>query len=127
MLPGWPLAARSTYNHEPEELGQDIRFKRVAGLRAAQYRRDFRSNKSIIARARGTSGAGAPETGRFKNGEGTPDWKSVCRLEPERRTQDNGERLLAAGQGAADRFNAGRLGRSRDDAQKEKSEAIRLH
>ena len=88
---------------------------------------DLRSNEGFIARPRGASGARASETGRLENGQSVADRKSVCRLEPERRTQDDRERLLAPGEGTADGFDASHMGGSRDDPEEEKREASRLH
>ena len=51
MLPGWTLAARFACRHETEELGEDFRLERFAGLRAAQHRRRP-SIKPRIYRAR---------------------------------------------------------------------------
>ena len=52
--------------------------------------------------------------------------KSVRRLEPERRTQNDDLRLFAPRQGRADRFHAGHLGRSRQLPEKEKSRSLEI-
>ena len=48
------------------------------------------------------------------------------RLEPEQRLQDHGLRLLAAREGAADRLDAGRMGRGGVSAEEEGGRSARL-
>src|SRR5947207_710128 len=126
MLPGRPLASRSLSGNEIEELGENFRFERLAGLRAAQYRRDLRRHEGIVARPRRTLGARTCEARHFQNGARLARRKSIRRLEPERRTQDDGERLLAAREGAADGLGAGDLGRGRELFEEKEREAACL-
>src|SRR5881394_421363 len=126
MLPGRSLVARVARGNEIEMLGEDFRFERLAGLRPAQYGRYVRRHESVIARARGTFGARTPEARHFENGSGLARRKGVRRLEPERRTQDDGECLFAPREGAADRFDAGDLGRSAKLPEEKEREAAGL-
>src|SRR6266404_3296747 len=126
MLPGRSLAARAARRNEIKMLGENVRLERTAGLRAAKYRCDVRSNQGALPRARGTSGTRAREVRHFENGEGVPGRESVRRLEPERRTQDDGERLLVARQGAAYGLDAGDVGGSGEHLEEEMRETPRF-
>ena len=59
--------------HETEELGEDHRLERSAGLRAAQYAGRPSIKQKIFARSRAASRTRASEAGRFKNGEGVAE------------------------------------------------------
>src|SRR6266513_1938385 len=123
MLPGRPLAPRSLSGNEIEELGENFRFERIAGLRAAQYRRNLRRHEGIVARPGRTLGTRTSKACHFQNGARVARRKSIRRLEPERRTQDDDKRLFAARQGAADSLDAGDLGRGRELLEEKECEA----
>src|SRR5438128_2673081 len=123
MLSGRPLAARFIKRFEIEIVRQDERLKRFAGLRPVEYAGHVRSNQRFIASARPTSRTRTWEsrhrtspsdwrTCHLKHVEVGAERKSVRRLEPERRTQNDDLRLFSARQRGTDRFNAGHLGRS---------------
>src|SRR2546423_14282308 len=126
MLPGRSLASRFAGGNEIEKLGENVRLKRAPGLCAAQHRGDVRRHQSVVARSRRAFGARTPETRHLENGAGTSRRKSVRRLEPERRTQNDGERLLTPRERAADGFDAGDLGRGAKLPQEEKREPARV-
>src|SRR5204863_331436 len=126
MLSGWPLAARLVRRNEIEIIRQDERLKRFAGLRSAQHARDIRSNQGFIPRARATFGTRTWKPCDLEHVESGAKRKSVRRLEPERRTQNNDLRLFASRQRRADRFHASDLGRSRQLPEKEKSRAAEV-
>src|SRR5438552_592918 len=118
-----PLAARFVRRNEIEIIRQDERLKRFAGLRPAQHAREIRSNQGFIPRARATFGTRTWKPCDLEHVESGAKRKSVRRLEPERRTQDHNLRLLSPRQGRADRFNAGKLRRSGQLFDKEKSQS----
>ena len=60
----------------------------------------------------------------FEDVESIAKGKNLCRLESERRAQDDDLRLFAAREGRADCFYAGDLGGSGDHAEKEGREAV---
>ena len=62
------------------------------------------------------------EISRLENGESVAQRENFCRLESERRTQDNDLRLFASGERAADGFHPGDLERGRESGEKEKCE-----
>src|SRR4029453_14493171 len=63
------------------------RIKGTAGLRAAEYFGDLRSNQGFVALSRPVSGARACEFGHLEHVQSGAQRKSVRRLEPERRTK----------------------------------------
>ena len=83
----------------------------------------FDQTKELSPRSRGASRTRASETGRFENGEGVAHRESVRRLEPERRTQNDRKRLLAPGEGTADRFHTSDMGGSCDGPQEKEGAA----
>src|SRR5438105_1150751 len=107
-------------------MGQNERLERIAGLRAAQHAGHVRSNQRFIALARTTSGARTSRQSHLQHVESAAEKQSVCRLEPERRTQNDCLRLLVARKRRTDRFNAGDLGRSRELPEKEKSRSAQI-
>ena len=64
-----------------------------------------------------------PDLVVHQNAEVAPRRQGAGRLEPERRAQDDGQRLFAAREGAADRLDAGDVGGSRGVPEKEEPEA----
>src|SRR5438477_2817856 len=112
MLPGGALAARFVRRNKIEIVRQDERLERFAGLRAAQHAGNVRSNQRFIARARATFGTRTWKSRHIEHVEVGAERKSVRRLEPERRTQNDDLRLFAPRQRRAYRLNAGHLGRS---------------
>ena len=99
---------------------QDERLKRSAGLRAAQYGGDVRSNEGTFSRDRGASRARAWRPCHLEHVEGAAERQSFRRLEPERRAQDDDLRLFPSCQGRTDSLDSGHLGRSRGLPEKEK-------
>ena len=95
-----------------EIVRKNERIEGTAGLRAAEYFGDLRSNQGFVALSRPISGARACEFGHLQHVQGGAQRKSVRRLEPERRTQNDHLCLLTPRQRRADRFNSGHLERS---------------
>src|ERR1700730_18053393 len=121
VFSGWTLAARFVRQNEIEIVRQDERLKRFAGLRAAQYAGNVRSDQRSVARACSASRTRTWRPCYLQHVESGAERKSVRRLEPERRTQNDDLRLLPSRQRRADRFHAGHMGRSRQLPEKEKS------
>src|SRR5262249_28608903 len=126
MLPGRVLAARFVEQNEIEIVRQDERLEKLSRLRAAEHVGDVRSNERFIARARPTSRARTWKSRHLEHVENRTERKSVRRLEPERRTQNDDLRLLVARQGRTERFNSGHLGRSCQLFKKEKSRSFEI-
>src|SRR6266487_1573131 len=121
MLPGRPLAARFVRRDEAQEFCENERLKRPSGLCAAQHVGYVRSNKRSVARTSSASRTRTCRSCNVEHVESDAQRKSVRRLEPERRTQNNDLRLLASRQTRTNRFYSGHLGRSRQLFEKEES------
>jgi len=97
------------------------RIEGTAGLRAAEYFGDLRSNQGFVALSGPISGARACKFGHLEHVQGSAQRQSVRRLEPERRTQNDDLRLFSPCEGRTDRFNPSNLERSGKMPEKEKS------
>ena len=95
------------------------RFAKTSGSKGLQVyvplnvRRDLRRHEAVRARGRGAAREAAPEAGRVAHDQVAARREGADRLEPERRAQDHGQRVLAAREGAPDGLHAGHLGRGR--------------
>src|SRR4051812_22618279 len=99
-------------------LGQDQRFKRIAGLCAVEYQGDLRRNERFCAPGghelrRATSGQD-----RVADGQGLAPRKSIHRLEPKRPSQNNRVRVFPARERPADGIDADKMVRSRKRSQR---------
>src|SRR4030095_7884231 len=120
MLPGRALAARSAGQNEIEVVREDFGLKRSASLRAAEHVGHLRPDERFVA---GTGSAPRRRTCRschLEYVEGGAERKSIRRLEPERRTQNDHLRLFPSRQGRANRFHSRHVGWSRNRTEKEK-------
>ena len=108
------------------ELPEDLGLEGPAGLRAAQQRRSPTTRPSRSrTRSPSCSRSSIPKLVVSKHEEGAARGQGARRLEPERRLQDDGLRLLAARAGAADGVDAGRAGtRSRTRSRRGSAERL---
>ena len=95
-----------------ECVPEDVGLEGHPGLRAAERRRrGLRPrHQAALERAGAPPRGAAPEADRLEPEEGAPEEQGADRLEPERRAQDHGRRLLAAGARAADGLDPARRG-----------------
>src|SRR5207245_9802732 len=121
VLPGRALVARFVGQNEIEIVRQNEWLKRLTSLCAAQHASHIRSNEGSIARPCPASRRRTWRSCDFQHVEVGAQRKSVRRLEPERRTQNDHLRVLTSRQGRADRFHSSHLGRSGELPEKEKS------
>ena len=126
MLPGRALAARFARQNETEIVCQDQRLKRSASLCAAEYPGHLRSNQGCITHSGPASGSRTPQSRYFEYVESAAQRKNICRLESERRTQNDYLRLQFACQGRANCLHSGYLGRSRKLFEKEKGRSVEI-
>jgi bifunctional non-homologous end joining protein LigD len=95
----------------PGERGQDLGLQGPSGVRAAEHR-DGLQRHQAVRQARGrVARAAHARAGRLADDEAAAAGQGTGRLEPERRAQDDGQRVLAARAGATDRLHARELGR----------------
>ena len=80
---------------------------------AERSARDLRADEAVRARRRRHVRAAPSRPRRLGDGEGRAHRQGADRLEPERRAQDDGQRLLAAREGTPNGLDARRLGRGR--------------
>ena len=104
VLPGGCVAAQHLLGAGAGELRENFRFEGAADLCAPQYHRQLRRDQAVRARAGAFARAAASGAGCFRHEESAPHGEDSSRLEPERRPQDDGVRVLATGQGAARRY-----------------------
>ena len=98
---GRAAAARGVRAPRARGLPQDLGLEGDAGLRAAQRPDELRADQAVLAGDR--AAARAPPSGArgVRDAQGPPRRQGVRGLEPERRAQDDGRRLLAARAGSA--------------------------
>ena len=113
VLPGRPDASRHVRAAGPAVVRQDVRVQGAAGLRAAERAGDLRRHEAVRPRGGRADGKAASRPGRLTHDEVAPGRKGVHRLEPERRAQDHGLRVLVAREGTADRLHPCHMGRGR--------------
>ena len=94
MLPGRALAARFVRQNETEIVCQNVWLERTADLRAAEYACDLRSDQGFVARLSPNISNASIAILSLEHVESGAQGKSVRRLEPERRTQNNHLRLF---------------------------------
>ena len=108
------LELRRAFDH----LGLEA-FAKTSGSKGMQvylpleHAGHLRGHARVLARAGAAARAARPEARRVGHEQGQADGQGVRRLEPERPPQDDGQRLLAARDGAADGVDAADLGRGR--------------
>ena len=95
------------------DVRQDVRIEGPPGVRAAQRRGHLRPDQAVREGRRRAAREAESEADRLADDEEPPPREGAGRLEPERRAQDDGVRLLAAREGAPDRLDARDLGRGR--------------
>jgi hypothetical protein len=110
---GRAAAARGVRPLRPRGVPEDVGLEGHAGLRAAQHARHLRRHEDVRARARAGARAPPPEARAVGHEQAAAHGQGVRRLEPERRAQDDRQRLLAARAGAAHGLDAAHLGRGR--------------
>src|SRR6266545_1077912 len=99
MLPGGTMAPRFVRQNETEIVCQNERIEGIAGLRAAEYASDLRSNQGFVALPRPVSGARTCRSSHLQHVQGGTERQSVRGLETERRTQNDDLRLFAPCEG----------------------------
>src|SRR3954470_7666861 len=104
-------AARFAERVTSQIIPKGLRVERTPGLRAVKLACHVRCNPTVCACHRRAARAPASRSHRVGDAKKSSPWKSVHRLEPECRSQNDGGRLLAAGKTTpAIRFGAGALG-----------------
>src|SRR3954449_1425967 len=111
VLPGRPAARGHVPRAGPAELPEDVGLEGPAGLRAAQLRRDVRRDEAVRQGGRRAARARGAGPRRLAPDEDAAPRQGPRRLEPERRAQDDGERVLAARARPADGLDSADVGR----------------
>src|ERR1700745_3478995 len=110
MRPGWAMAPRFVRQNETEIVCQNERIEGIAGLRAAKYVCDLRSDQGFVALPRPVSGARTWRSSHLQHVQGSTEMQYVRGLEPARRTQNDDLRLFPSCQGRTDSFNSRQMG-----------------
>ena len=105
-------------------FAEDVGLEGDAALRPAQHAAStYDDTKPFAQGVAQLLEKRAPGPRRVEHEEGAAQGQGARRLEPERRAQDDGLRLLAARAGAPDRLDAAHLGRGREARQVARSDA----
>jgi bifunctional non-homologous end joining protein LigD len=100
MLPRRRAAARHVRGPGPRVLRQDLGVEGDAGLPPAQQRGDLRADEGVLEGGAELLAREEPELVVARQTKSGARGQGARRLGPERRQQDDGERLLAARDGA---------------------------
>ena len=111
VLPRRGAAARHVRGPGSRVLRQDVGLEGHAGLPPAQQRGDLRADQGLLQGRRRAAGARGARARRRAPDQVRARGQGARRLGPERRQQDDGQRLLAARDGAPDGVHAGHVGR----------------
>src|SRR4051812_8081886 len=90
--------ARSAQEAAAGIVPESLRLERAPALRAAEHVNFVRYHSAFREDDRGAPRTRTPRARRGGHGEKSPPQKGLHRLEPERGPQDNGWRVLAAGE-----------------------------
>ena len=114
LLPGRAAAAGAVRPLRDRGLPEDLGLEGDAGLRPAEPQgRQLRGDQTAGESDRPAARKGDPRPGRLENEKGRPQGQDLRRLVAEPPQQNDGLGLLDAGPRAADRLDAGQLGRGR--------------
>ena len=111
VLARGPRAARGLRAARAAGVPEDLRLEGHAGLRAAQHAHHLRPHEAVRPRGGAAARAPRPQARGLRDGQVAAHRQGVRRLEPERRAQDDGRRVLAARPRAADGLHAADAGR----------------
>ena len=110
-------ATRAVRRPRSRELPQDLRVQGHPGLCPAEHEDRLRADEAVRTRRRAAARAPGPGPRRLADGEEPAQGQGARGLEPERRAQDDGLRLLPAGQRAPHGLDARRVEGGRASAQ----------